>query len=140
MKKTKTVLVARIFIVLALMLFLFTVITQNTVSNFYVNGLLYLFAILSFGIGAVLAFVAACKDKEHLKSVELAKKDERLNNITMRSKAKAFDIILFILPLVTSYFVLNKLIDTTAMIILGMLCLILLIIQIYYFLRYSKEM
>lgn len=85
MKKTKTVLVARSLILLAAMLFLFAIITQNAVSNIYITGVLYLSAIISFSVGAILAYIAALKDKEHMKSVELAKKDERLQNITMRS-------------------------------------------------------
>lgn len=140
MKKTKTVLVARSLILLAAMLFLFAIITQNAVSNIYITGVLYLSAIISFSVGAILAFIAALKDKEHMKSVELAKKDERLQNITMRSKAKAFDVITYLLSFATAVLFVNKLVSTDALIILGVLNLSLLIIQVYYFCKYSKEM
>lgn len=140
MKKTKTVLVARSLILLAAMLFLFAIITQNAVSNIYITGVLYLSAIISFSVGAILAYIAALKDKEHMKSVELAKKDERLQNITMRSKAKAFDIFSIILMLVTVYSSINEIIDVNSIIILSVLNLLLLIIQLYYFCKYSKEM
>lgn len=140
MKKTKTVLVARSLILLAAMLFLFAIITQNAVSNIYIMGALYLSAIISFSVGAILAFIAALKDKEHMKSVELAKKDERLQNITMRSKAKAFDVITYLLAFATACLFVNKVVSTDALIILGVLNLSLLIIQVYYFCKYSKEM
>ncbi len=140
MKKTKTVLVARSLILLAAMLFLFAIITQNAVSNIYIMGALYLSAIISFSVGAILAFIAALKDKEHMKSVELAKKDERLQNITMRSKAKAFDVITYLLSFATAVLFVNKLVSTDGLIILGVLNLSLLIIQAYYFCKYSKEM
>lgn len=140
MKKTKTVLVARSLILLAAMLFLFAIITQNAVSNIYITGVLYLSAIISFSVGAILAYIAALKDKEHMKSVELAKKDERLQNITMRSEAKAFDIFSIILMLVTVYSSINEIIDVNSIIILSVLNLLLLIIQLYYFCKYSKEM
>lgn len=140
MKKTKTVLVARSLILLAAMLFLFAIITQNAVSNIYITGALYLSAIISFSVGAILAYIAALKDKEHMKSVELAKKDERLQNITMRSKAKAFDVITYLLAFATAVLFVNKLVSTDALIILGVLNLSLLIIQVYYFCKYSKEM
>lgn len=140
MKKTKTVLVARSLILLAAMLFLFAIITQNAVSNIYITGVLYLSAIISFSVGAILAFIAALKDKEHMKSVELAKKDERLQNITMRSKAKAFDMITYLLSFATAVLFVNKVVSTDALIILGVLNLSLLIIQAYYFCKYSKEM
>lgn len=140
MKKTKMVLTARALILLALMLFLFAIITQNALSNIYVTGALYLSAIISFSIGAILAFIAALKDKEHMKNVELSKKDERLQNITMRSKAKAFDIVMYLLQLTTAYLYLSKVVSTDALIILGVLILALLIIQLYYFCKYSKEM
>ncbi|MFR1509168.1 MAG: hypothetical protein ACLSSW_00795 [Acutalibacteraceae bacterium] len=140
MKKTKTVLVARSLILLAAMLFLFAIITQNAVSNIYITGVLYLSAIISFSVGAILAFIAALKDKEHMKSVELAKKDERLQNITMRSKAKAFDVITYLLSFATAVLFVNKVVSTDALIILGVLNLSLLIIQAYYFCKYSKEM
>lgn len=138
MKKTKTVLVARSLILLAAILFLFAIITQNAVSNIYLTGALYLSAIISFSVGAILAFIAALKDKEHMKSVELAKKDERLQNITMRSKA--FDVITYLLSFATAVLFVNKLVSTDALIILGVLNLSLLIIQVYYFCKYSKEM
>ena len=140
MKKTKTVLVARSLILLAAMLFLFAIITQNAVSNIYITGVLYLSAIISFSVGAILAFIAALKDKEHMKSVELAKKDERLQNITMRSKAKAFDVITYLLSFATAVLFVNKVVSTDAFIIVGVLNLSLLIIQAYYFCKYSKEM
>ena len=140
MKKTKTVLVARSLILLAAMLFLFAIITQNAVSNIYITGVLYLSAIISFSVGAILAYIAALKDKEHMKSVELAKKDERLQNITMRSKAKAFDVITYLLAVAPAVLFVNKLVSTDGLIILGVLNLSLLIIQVYYFCKYSKEM
>lgn len=140
MKKTKTVLVARSLILLAAMLFLFAIITQNAVSNIYITGVLYLSAIISFSVGTILAYIAALKDKEHMKSVELAKKDERLQNITMRSKAKAFDVITYLLSFATAVLFVNKLVSTDGLIILGVLNLSLLIIQVYYFCKYSKEM
>ena len=95
---------------------------------------------ISFSVGAILAFIAALKDKEHMKSVELAKKDERLQNITMRSKAKAFDVITYLLSFATAVLFVNKVVSTDALIILGVLNLSLLIIQAYYFCKYSKEM
>ena len=125
MKKTKTVLVARSLILLAAMLFLFAIITQNSVSNIYITGVLYLSAIISFSVGAILAYIAALKDKEHMKSVELAKKDERLQNITMCSKAKAFDVITYLLSFATAVLFVNKLVSTDGLIILGVLKAIL---------------
>ena len=88
----------------------------------------------------VLASIAAAKDKEHLKNVELARKDERLQNITMRSKAKAFDVISYILSLVTAYLSFSKMVDMIAVLILGVLTLSPLALQLYYFSKYSKEM
>lgn len=138
MKKTKTVLSARILILLSVMLFLAAIIAQGTLS-IYVSSALYLSAIITFSISAVLSFIAASKDKEHMKQVELVKKDERLQNIIMRSKAKAFDVLSYIMPITTSFLFLNKLVDTNALLILGVLTLLLFAIQFYYHLKYSKE-
>ena len=140
MKKTKTVIIARIFILLAVMLFLFAIITPNALSNIYITGVLYLLAIISFAIGAILAFIASSKDKEFQKTRDLVQKDERLKEITMRSKAKAFDVMTYILALSTGYLCLSKIIDTRAMIVLGLINLVLFGSQLYYFCRYSKEM
>lgn len=140
MKKTKTVIIARIFILLAVMLLLFAIITPNALSNIYITGVLYLLAIISFAIGAIVAFIASSKDKEFQKTRDLVQKDERLKEITMRSKAKAFDVITYILALSTGYLCLSKIIDTNAMIVLGVLNLVLLGSQLYYFCRYPKEM
>ena len=117
-----------------------TDVSQSVISNIYITGALYLLAIISFPISMVLASIAAAKDKEHMKNVELARKDERLQNITMRSKAKAFDVISYILPLVTVYLSLSKMVETIASLILGVLTLSTLALQLYYFTKYSKEM
>ena len=140
MKKTKTVIIARTLILLAVMLFLFAIITQSALSNIYITGVLYLLAIISFAIGAIVAFIASSKDKEFQKTRDLVQKDERLKEITIRSKAKAFDVMTYILALSTGYLYLSKIIDTNAMIVLGVLNLVLLGTQLYYFCRYSKEM
>ncbi len=140
MKKTRTVVFARCLIVLAMMSFVAAVVSQSVISNIYITGALYLLAIISFSISMALASIAAAKDKEHLKNVELARKDERIQNITMRSKAKAFDVISYILPLVTAYLSLSKMVDMIAVLILSVLTLSTLALQIYYFSKYSKEM
>ena len=140
MKKTKTVIIAKIFILLALMLFLSAIITQKTIANMYINGALYLSAIISFLIGAILVFVAVAKDKKHLKNVELARNDERLKEITMRSKAKAFDELMFILSLCGAYWCIDFMENISAGIILGVLALSSVALQLYYFCKYSKEM
>ena len=140
MKKTRTVVFARCLIVLAMMSFVAAVVSQSVISNIYITGALYLLAIISFPISMVLASIAAAKDKEHMKNVELARKDERLQNITMRSKAKAFDVITYILPLVTAYLSLSKMVDMIAVLILSVLTLSPLALHLYYFSKYSKEM
>lgn len=140
MKKTRTVVFARCLIVLAMMLFLAAIVSQCVVSTINIASTLYLLAITAFSISMALASIAAAKDKEHMKNVELARKDERLQNITMRSKAKAFDAITYILPLVTVYLSLSKMVETIASLILGVLTLSTLALQLYYFTKYSKEM
>ena len=140
MKKTRTVVFARCLIVLAMVSFVAAVASQSVISNIYITSALYLLAIISFPISMVLASIAAAKDKEHMKNVEPARKDERLQNITMRSKAKAFDAITYILPLVTVYLSLSKMVDMIAVLILSVLTLSPLALQLYYFSKYSKEM
>ena len=140
MKKTRTVVFARCLVVLAMVSFVAAVVSQSVISNIYITGVLYLLAIIVFPISMVLASIAAAKDKEHMKNVELARKDERLQNITMRSKAKAFDVITYILPLVTAYLSLSKMVDMIAVLILSVLTLSPLALQLYYFSKYSKEM
>ena len=140
MKKTKIVVFARCLIVLAMVSFVAAVVSQSVISNIYIASTLYFLAIISFPISMALASIAAAKDKEHMKNVELARKDERLQNITMRSKAKAFDVTTYILPLVTVYLSLSKMVETIASLILGMLTLSTLALQLYYFTKYSKEM
>ena len=140
MKKTKTVIIARTLILLAVMLFLFAIITQSALSNIYITGVLYLLAIISFAIGAILAFIASSKDKEFQKTRDIVKKDERLKDITMRSKAKAFDVMTYVLVLGTTYLYVDKITNTKTMIVLGLINLVLFGSQLYYFCRYSKEM
>ena len=140
MKKTRTVVFARCLIVLAMVSFLAAVVSQSVISNIYITSALYLLAIIAFSISMALASIAAAKDKEHMKYVELARKDERLQNITMRSKAKAFDVITYILSLVTAYLSLSKMVDMIAVLILSVLTLSPLALQLYYFSKYSKEM
>ena len=140
MKKTRTVVFARCLVVLAMVSFVAAVVSQSVISNIYITGALYLLAIIVFPISMALASIAAAKDKEHMKNVELARKDERLQNITMRSKAKAFDAITYILPLVTVYLSLSKMVETIAVLILSVLTLSPLALQLYYFSKYSKEM
>ena len=139
MKKTRTVVLARCLIVLAMVSFLAAIVSQGVISNVYITSALYLLAIIAFPISMALASIAAAKDKEHMKNVELARKDERLQNITMHSKAKAFDVISYILPLVTAYLSLSKMVDTIALLILAVLTLSTLALQLYYFSKYSKE-
>ena len=140
MKKTRTVVLARCLIVLAMVSFLAAIVSQGVISNVYITSALYLLAIISFSISMALSFVATAKDKEHMKNVELARKDERLQNIAMRSKAKAFDVISYTLPLITAYLSLSKMVDMIAVLILGVLTLSTLALQLYYFSKYSKEM
>lgn len=140
MKKTRTVVLARCLIVFAMVSFWAAIVSQGVISNVYITSALYLLAIISFSISMALASIAAAKDKEHMKNVELARKDERLQNITMRSKAKAFDAITYILPLVTVYLSLSKMVDMIAVLILSVLTLSPLALQLYYFSKYSKEM
>ena len=140
MKKTRTVVFARCLVVLAMVSFVAAVVSQSVISNIYIASTLYFLAIISFPISMVLASIAAAKDKEHMKNVELARKDERLQNIKMRSKAKAFDVITYILPLVTAYLSLSKMVDMIAVLILSVLTLSPLALQLYYFSKYSKEM
>lgn len=140
MKKTRTVVLARGLIVLAMVSFLAAVVSQSVIPNIYITGALYLLAIIVLPISMALASIAAAKDKEHMKNVELARKDERLQNITMRSKAKAFDVITYILPLITAYLSFSKMVDMIALLILGVLTLSTLALQLYYFSKYSKEM
>ena len=140
MKKTRTVVFARCLVVLAMVSFVAAVVSQSVISNIYIASTLYFLAFISFSISMVLASIAAAKDKEHMKNVELARKDERFQNITMRSKAKAFDVITYILPLVTAYLSLSKMVDMIAVLILSVLTLSPLALQLYYFTKYSKEM
>ncbi len=140
MKKTRTVVFARCLVVLAMVSFVAAVVSQSVISNIYIASTLYFLAFISFSISMVLASIAAAKDKEHMKNVELARKDERLQNITMRSKAKAFDVITYILPLITAYLSLSKMVDMIAVLILSVLTLSPLALQLYYFSKYSKEM
>lgn len=93
-----------------------------------------------FAVAGILSVIAANKDKEHLKYVELAKKDERLKNITILSKAKAFDIFTLIFPLALIFSALLKIIDRNSCIIFGIMCLIPIILQIYYFFKFLKKM
>ena len=140
MKKTRTVVFARCLVVLAMVSFVAAVVSQSVISNIYITGALYLLAIIVFSISMALASIAAAKDKEHMKNVELARKDERLQNIKMRSKAKAFDAITYILPLITAYLSLSKMVYMIAVLILSVLTLSPLALQLYYFTKYSKEM
>lgn len=140
MKKTKYVQTARVLILLSAILFLSAVITQYLYVNIYVNGTLYLLAILSFSIGAILAYMAALKDKEHMKTVELNKKDEMIKNITVLSKAKAYDIFTIFFSFITLFASLNRLVNVNSCVILGCSCLFLVISQIYYFFKFFKKM
>lgn len=140
MKQTVQVKIAKFFILLATILFLSAIVMKTVNTEIHVNNVLYLLAIISFSVGAVLALTAAYKDKEHMKNVELSKKDERIKTIRCLSKSKAFDAFSFIFPLVVMFCSGLKIIDSNASIIFGIMCLIPLALQLYYFTEISKKM
>ncbi len=139
--KTKYAKIGKLLILLSGVLFLLAFVMQFLSTNIYFN-LLYIFAILFLSVGSILAYIAARKDKEHMKNVELIKKDERLNNITVLSKAKAFDTFsiifaLTILLCVSFFKVMNVYV---LIVIMGMMPLLLMVLQMYYFYKFSKKM
>lgn len=140
MKKTKCVKLSRILILLSALFFLAGIIVQCIKINPILYTSLYIFAFLIMIIGWILAYAITIKDKEHMKNIELAKKDERLNNITVLSKAKAFDIFTVVFAGATVFIALNNIVDYKVMIILGTLNLFLLSSQVYYFIKFSKKM
>lgn len=141
MKNSRYAKIARFLILLSGILFLLAFVMQFFNTNIYFN-FLYVFAILFLIAGSILAYIAARKDKEHMKNVELIKKDERLNNITVLSKAKAFDTfsIIFALTILLCVSFLKVMNVYVLIVIMGMMPLLLMVLQMYYFYKFSKKM
>ncbi len=138
MKQTKFVKIVKFLWIVILILLAIAIITQ--IFNIQLYGMLYIASLSIFVITWILSIIAASKDKEHLKNIELAKNDERLKSITTLSKAKAFDILTFIFPMVIVYAFLLKIIDTNSCIVFGVLCMLPIVVQLGYFLKFRKKM
>lgn len=138
LKQTKFVKAVKFLWLLGFVVFFTAIVTQ--VFNIQMYSILYIVGLGFYVIAAILSVIAANKDKQHLKNVELAKKDERLKNITVLSKARAFDIFTLIFPLVLMFSISFKTIDLNACIIFSLLCLLPIALQVYYFLNFSKKM
>ena len=93
MKQTKFVKAVKFLWLLGFVIFFAAIVTQIFNIQFY--SILYIVGFCIYVIAAILSAIAANKDKEHLKTIELVKKDERIKNITVLSKAKAFDIFTY---------------------------------------------
>lgn len=138
LKQTKFVKVVRFLWLLGFVIFFAAIVTQ--VFNIQTCSILYIVGFCIYVIAAILSAIAAKKDKEHLKKYRIGKKDERIKNITVLSKAKAFDIFTVIFSLVLIFSTVFKIIDFNACIILGILCLLPITLQVYYFFNFSKKM
>lgn len=138
MKQTKLVKAAQFVWILGFIIFFSAIITQF--FNIELYNTLYIVGVGLYVIAAILSFMAAIKDKEHLKNIEIIKKDERVRYIKVTSKAKAFDIFTLIFSMILMLTSSLKLIDTNACIIFGGLCLLLIVLQFYYFFKFSKKM
>ena len=138
MKQTKFVKIVKLLWVVTLIMFAIAITTQ--IFNIQLYGMLYIASLSIFVIAWILSVVAASKDKEHLKNIELAKKDERLTSITTLSKAKAFDIFTLVFPVAIVSASLLKIIDTNSYIVFGILCMLPIVLQLGYFLKFSKKM
>ena len=142
MKNSRYAKIARILFLIAMVSFLLAIAMQCLNFNAYVNIVLYSLAIISFTVGTILAYIAARKDEEHMKNVELIKKDERFNNITVLSKAKAFDTfsMIFALTILLCVSFLKVMNIYILMVVMGIMPLLLLALQMYYFYKFSKKM
>ena len=138
MKQTKFVKAVKFLWLLGFVIFFAAIVTQIFNIQFY--SILYIVGFCIYVIAAILSAIAANKDKEHLKTIELVKKDERIKNITVLSKAKAFDIFTSIFPLAFMFSISFKIIDLSACIIFSILCLLPIALQVYYFFKFSKKM
>lgn len=138
LKQTKFVKIVRFLWLLGLAIFFAAIVIQF--CNIQICSILYIVGGCIYVIAAILSAIAAKKDKEHLKNIELAKKDERIKNITVLSKAKAFDIFTVIFSLVLMFSASLKIIDMKACIIFGILYLFTIVLQIYYLFNFSKKM
>lgn len=138
LKQTKFVKVVRFLWLLGFVIFFAAIVTQ--VFNIQTCSILYIVGFCIYVIAAILSEIAAKKDKEHLKEYRIGKKDERIKNITILSKAKAFDIFTIIFSLVLIFSASLKMIDMKTCIIFGILCLLPIILQVYYFFNFSKKM
>lgn len=138
MKQTKFVKAVKFLWLLGFVIFFAAIVTQIFNIQFY--SILYIVGFCIYVIAAILSAIAANKDKEHLKTIELVKKDERIKNITVLSKAKAFDIFTSIFPLALMFSISFKIIDLSACIIFSILCLLPIALQVYYFFKFSKKM
>lgn len=138
LKQTKFVKIVRFLWLLGLTIFFAAIVIQF--CNIQICSIIYTVGGCIYVIAAILSAIAAKKDKEHLKNIELAKKDERIKNITVLSKAKAFDIFTVIFSLVLIFSASLKIIDMKACIIFGILYLFTIVLQIYYLFNFSKKM
>lgn len=138
MKQTKFVKIVKFLWIVTFILFVIAITTQ--IFNIQLYSMLYIASLSIFVITCILSIIAANKDKEHLKNIELAKNDERLKSITTLSKAKAFDILTPIFPMVIVSAFLLKIIDTNSCIVFGILCMLPIVLQLGYFLKFSKKM
>lgn len=138
LKQIKFVKIVRFLWLLGLVIFFAAIVTH--VFNIQMYSILYIVGLGFYVIAMILSVIAANKDREHLKNVELVKKDERIKNITVLSKTKAFDIFTLIFPMILMFSATLKIIDFNSCIIFAILCLFPIALQSYYFFNFSKKM
>lgn len=91
------------------------------------------------GIGNIIAAGAVKKHPEVKKQMDIQKYDERNMSINNRAKAKAYDAMVFVFgALMLSYTLM--LADLTVVLLLVASYLSIIILRIYYQVKYDKEM
>ncbi|MHC1695574.1 MAG: hypothetical protein AB9835_09970 [Eubacteriales bacterium] len=91
------------------------------------------------GIGNIVAAVSVKKHPEVKKQMDIQKNDERNISIINRAKAKAYDAMVFIFgSLMLSYALM--LADLTVVLLLVAAYLFIIVLRIYYQVKYDKEM
>ncbi|MBT2288947.1 hypothetical protein J7E73_07340 [Paenibacillus albidus] len=96
-------------------------------------------SIFGHGMGGIILRSAMKSNLAAAKQLEIDKKDERNLAIANRAKAKAYDIMVFVLGALITAIALMA-IDLTVVLLLAFAYLIILGYNSYYRLKYSKEM
>lgn len=138
LKQTKLIKTMKILWLLEFFILFAAIFTH--IFNIQIYSTLYIVGLAFYVTVGMLSLIVVNNDREHIKNLEINKKDERIKSITVLSKAKAFDIFAVIFPLVLMFSAFLKIVDLNACIIFGILCLLPIVLQIYYFFNFSKKM